>query len=168
MGHINFLDTLLIPTRSRKRLRAFTLVELLITVAIIGTLSSIAVPTYNNYMDESRNTTAIIDIQKMVGSLARFQAERGRPPDTLGEAGIQPPPDPWGNPYVYVRLQGLSKHDQDAKCRWDKYDKPLNTDFDLYSMGKDGQTHAKLTDARSHDDIIYAHGGTYVGLVSEY
>lgn len=142
--------------------------ELLITVAVIGTLTSIAVPTYKNYLDDSRNSTAIVDIQKMVGSLARFQAERGRPPDTLAEAGIQPPLDPWGNACVYVRLEGLPKHDQDAKCRWDKYEKPLNTDFDLYSMGKDGKTKPKLTQSDSYDDIIYAHGGTYIGLVSEY
>ena len=119
-------------------------------------------------MDDSNNTAAIIDIQKMLGPIARFQAEQGRPPNTLAEAGIQNPLDPWGNAYQYTRLQGLSKQDQDAKCRWDKYDKPLNTDFDLYSMGKDGQTHPKLTDKRSYDDIIYAHGGSYVGLVSGY
>ena len=168
MGCSNFLDTFVMQGQSRKRVGGFTMIELLITVAILGTLSAIAVPVYTGYLNSSNNSTAIVDISKIVGSLASFQAERGSPPNTLAEAGIQPPLDPWGNPYQYTRLQGLSKHDQDAKCRWDKYDKPLNTDFDLYSMGKDGQTQPKLTDKSSYDDIIYAHGGSYIGLVSEY
>jgi general secretion pathway protein G len=168
MRYDDFLGTLLIQGQPQKRVRAFTLVELLLVVAIIGTLSAIAVPTYNNYIDESRNSTAIVDIQKIEGGIVRFEAERGRPPDTLAEAGLPTPLDPWGNPYRYMRIQGLSQHDMDAKCRWDKYDKPLNYDFDLYSMGKDGRTKPKLTDKESHDDIIYAHGGTYVGLASEY
>jgi general secretion pathway protein G len=56
----------------------------------------------------------------------------------------------------------------DAKCRWNKFEKPLNTDFDLYSMGKDGKTKPKTTDKDSFDDIIRANNGTFVGLASEH
>jgi general secretion pathway protein G len=35
-------------------------------------------------------------------------------------------------------------------------------------MGKDGQTKPKITAKESHDDIIRANGGAYVGLASEY
>jgi general secretion pathway protein G len=62
----------------------------------------------------------------------------------------------------------LDKNDFDAKARWDKNEKPLNWDFDLGSMGKDGETMPKITHARSYDDIIRANGGRYVGLASEY
>jgi general secretion pathway protein G len=45
---------------------------------------------------------------------------------------------------------------------------PLNTDYDLYSMGKDGQTQAPLTSSVSDDDVIRANDGGYVGLAEQY
>ncbi len=168
MCYPSFLDILLIGEQPQERVRAFTLLELLVTLAIIGTLSVIAVPMVNNNTEKARIATAMTDIREMELGIVRFQAERGRPPDTLAEAGLSIQRDPWGRPYQYMRIAGLTKHEMDAKCRWDKYDKPLNHDFDLYSVGKDGQTKAKITDKDSHDDIIRAHGGRYVGLASEY
>jgi general secretion pathway protein G len=168
MRYTDFLNTLLIRGQSQKRVRAITLVELLLAIAILGTLSAIAVPTTSNYIDKARNSTAMVDIREMDLGIVRFQAERGRLPNTLAEAGFPTLLDPWGRPYQYMIIQGLSKHEMDAKARWDKNEKPLNHDFDLYSMGKDGETKPKVTHKESYDDIIRAHGGTYVGLASEY
>jgi len=168
MRYTDFLNTLLIRGQSQKRVRAITLVELLLAIAILGTLSAIAVPTYNNYIDKARNSTAMTDIREMELGIVRFQAERGRLPDPLAEAGIPIQRDPWGRPYQYTIIQGLSKHERDAKCRWNKFEKPLNEDFDLYSMGKDGKTKPKTTHKDSFDDIIRANGGAYIGLASEY
>jgi general secretion pathway protein G len=168
MRDICFLDPFLIRDKSKKHIRALTLVELLFVVAIVGTLAAIAVPTYNNYIDEARNSAAVTDIRAIEGGILRFQVERGRPPDTLAEAGLPTKLDPWGNPYKYTRIAGLPKNEQDAKCRWNKFEKPLNEDFDLYSMGKDGETKPKITHKDSYDDIIRANGGAYVGLASEY
>ncbi len=149
--------------------KALTLIELLLTIAILGTLSAIAVPMYTGYMDKQRNTTALVDIKNIESQIERFKALSGRPPNNFAEAGIDTPDDdPWGRTYLYTRLQGLSKEDREARCRWDKHEKPLNFDYDLYSMGKDGQTKPRLDHKDSHDDIIRANGGTYVGLASEY
>lgn len=168
MHYTDIFHTLLIWGWSQKRLKAFTMVELLLVIAVIGTLSAIAVPVYKNYIDDQRNSAAIYDIRGIEAYIVKFQAERGRPPDSLAEAGFQDKLDPWGHSYQYTRLAGLSQAEQDAKCRWDKYDKPLNYDFDLWSNGKDGETNPKLTHFRSYDDIIRANGGAYVGLASEY
>jgi len=168
MRYTNFLDTLLILGQSQRRVRAFTLVELLFVIAILGTLGAIAVPTYNNYTDKARNATAMADIVEMGLRLATFQAEHGALPDTLAQAGLPAKLDPWGNPYEYVRIEGVDMKDLSAKARWDKMEKPLNHDFDLYSMGKDGETTPRIDKPKSFDDIIRAHGGTYVGLASEY
>jgi len=168
MHNADIIGTFSIEGRSQKRVRAFTLIELLLTIAILGTLGAIAVPVYTNYIDKARNSAAAAGIREIEGGIVRFQAERGRLPDTLAAAGLPTQLDPWGRPYEYVRIEGLSKKEMDAKCRWDKYDKPLNHDFDLYSMGKDGETKPKITDKDSYDDIIRAHGGTYVGPASEY
>ena len=171
MYGVNRLKThvgMLVGGELRESEKAFTLVELLLVVAILGTLGAIGVPVYNNYIDRARNSAATAGVLEIESGIARFQAERGRPPNDLAEAGLPTRLDPWGNPYMYTRLQGLSKHDMDAKCRWDKLDKPLNEDFDLYSMGKDGKTQPKITNKDSHDDIIRAHEGAYVGLACEY
>jgi general secretion pathway protein G len=168
MRYAGFLSSLLIRGHSWRCVRAFTLVELLITMAIAGTFAAIGVPTYNGYVDKARCATAMADIRDIDVGIARFKAERGRLPITLAEAGYANPLDPWGNPYQYVRLEGLDKNDFDAKCRWDKHEKPLNWDFDLGSIGKDGQTKPKITHQFAYDDIIRANGGKYIGMASEY
>ena len=45
---------------------------------------------------------------------------------------------------------------------------PLNNDFDLYSMGRDGKTHWKVTQKHSQDDIIRGNNGSFIGPVSHY
>jgi len=168
MRYINLINTYLIRGQSKNRVRGMTLIELLIVVAIIGTLGGIAVPTYQNRVDEGNVSTAIADIKLIEAWVTRFYAERGRPPDTLAETGLPAKLDPWGRPYRYTRIQGLTQAEKDARCRWDKNEKPLNHDFDLWSVGKDGLTMPKITLSPSFDDVIRANGGAYTGLASEY
>jgi general secretion pathway protein G len=168
MRYTDFLDILLMRGRSQKRVMAFTMVELLLAVAILGTLSAIAVPTYQNYTDKTRNSTAITDIRKIELGIAGFQAERGRPPNTLAEAGLPTQLDPWGRPYQYLRIQGVDPKDIKHLTRKDHSTHPINTDFDLYSMGKDGKSQQPLTSEASWDDIVRANNGAFVGLASEY
>lgn len=166
MRYTDFLDTLLILGQSQRRVRAFTLVELLLVIAILGTLSAIAVPSYNNYIDKGRNATAMADIGEMQLLIARFQAERGSLPNTLAQAGVSTLLDPWGRPYQYLIIAGVNP--EPPGVRKDHHVHPLNTDFDLYSMGKDGVSQAPLTAQASHDDIIRANDGRFVGLASDY
>lgn len=138
--------------------QALTLIELLLALAILGILSAIAVPLYTGYIDKQRNTTAIIDINNIESQIERFMALNGSPPATLAAANIVPPNDPWGRAYVYV-------------CpgdRRDKHLKPLNKDYDLLSMGKDGQTDTKIWKNNALDDIIRCNDGAFIGLASEY
>ncbi|MGD0919545.1 MAG: prepilin-type N-terminal cleavage/methylation domain-containing protein [Thermodesulfobacteriota bacterium] len=168
MRYISFTDALPIEGRSQKRVQALTLVELLLAIAILGTLGAIAVPMYDGYIDKARNSAAIAGIGEIEGAVLSFQAERGRPPDTLAESGLPTKLDPWGRPYQYLRLQGVDKKDLKGAWRRDRFTNPLNTDFDLYSMGKDGASNPALTAKVSHDDIVRANNGAFVGLASEY
>ena len=45
---------------------------------------------------------------------------------------------------------------------------PLNTDYDLFSLGPDHQTAVSLGDAVGLDDVIRANNGGYFGLASNY
>jgi general secretion pathway protein G len=44
----------------------------------------------------------------------------------------------------------------------------LNSDYDLYSMGEDGESVPPLTAKQSRDDIIRANNGGFIGLAADY
>ena len=52
-------------------------------------------------------------------------------------------------------------------ARRNMMDAPVNEDYDLYSMGKDGNTNKSFKVPVSKDDVARAYEGRYVGLVSE-
>ena len=72
--------------------------------------------------------------------------------------------DPYGNPYQYQTFAGPGVGGR----RKDQWDNPLNDDYDLYSMGKDGQTAQHLHNKKSHDDIVRAREGRFIGLAAEF
>ena len=55
-----------------------------------------------------------------------------------------------------------------GKPRKDRFLHPINSDYDLYSMGKDGESVEPLTAQKSHDDVIRANDGSFVGLAIEF
>jgi hypothetical protein len=55
-----------------------------------------------------------------------------------------------------------------VQARVDANNYPLNFDFDLYSMGKDGGTHKRINERNSLDDIIRGDNGNFIGPVSKY
>ena len=75
--------------------------------------------------------------------------------------------DPWGNPFQYLRINGGNLKGK-GSLRKDKSLVPVNSDFDLYSMGKDGVSVPPFTAKQSHDDIVRANNGGYIGLAADY
>ncbi len=55
-----------------------------------------------------------------------------------------------------------------GQVRRDRFLVPINSDFDLYSIGKDGGSQAPFTAMDSRDDIVRANDGGYVGLASGF
>lgn len=164
-----FLKHLPLSHQSRKGYhQAWTLVELLLIISILGTLTAIAVPVYNNYMDKVNNNKALVDIREIESKIVAYQVEYRNPPDTLTQIGLNNPLDPWGKTYEYLRILGVDKNQIKGKWRKDRFMVPINSDFDLYSMGKDGRSTAPLTAKNSQDDIVRANNGGYVGVASEY
>jgi general secretion pathway protein G len=68
-----------------RRLRGFTLVELLITMAIIAMLLAVALPRYFNHLDRSRETILKQDLAVMRDAIDKYHADKGVYPDTLDE-----------------------------------------------------------------------------------
>lgn len=146
----------------------FTLLELLFVLAIIGTLASIAIPAYSNYINQARIAVAETDLKNISLRLDAYQLEFNGFPDTLAQAGITLT-DPWGHVYQYIPIQdrhltGKNK----VQPRKDKFQHPLNTDYDIWSMGPDGASQLPLTAKVSRDDIIRANNGSYLGLAENY
>jgi general secretion pathway protein G len=139
------------------------LLELLAVLALIVVLSSFAVPAFNGYVQRGRTARAVSDIGTISLQLYRWQLSTRSFPATLAEAGIAAT-DPWGRAYVYLRVAGASP----GALRKDRNLVPINTDFDLYSMGPDGDTLAPLTAPKSQDDVVRANNGAYIGLGKNY
>lgn len=147
------------------RARGFTIIELMLGVAIVAVLAGIAYPSYQNYQERVRVTQAVVDIQDISVAVQAFQADNRAYPASLAEVGRAATRDPWGNAYRYTNLwDGASK----GAARKNKNLVPINSDFDLYSMGKDGASVGPLTAKASRDDIVRANDGRFVGLASDY
>jgi len=144
--------------------RGLTLVELVLIVAIIGVLATLALTTYGGYRDRLKIDQAVSDVMVISLSVTEFNNEYKRLPVDLAEIGKSATLDPWGNPYQYVNHETASR----GQFRKDKNIVPINSDFDLYSNGKDGASAAPLTAKSSRDDIIRANDGAFIGLASVY
>jgi general secretion pathway protein G len=153
------------PILSKKLFGGFTLIEVLIVIAILGTLSGIAIPMYKNYIEKARIVTAIAEISILQKEIAEYETKNNVLPDTLNDIGRGNLLDPWDNSYQYLNFANVIGM---GPLRKDQFLVPLNSDYDLYSMGKDGLSMPPLTANASHDDIIRANNGTYIGIASEY
>lgn len=118
----------------------FTLLELLVVLAILGLLAAIVGPQVIKYLDSSRSKTAQVQAKNVVAALNLFKLDASRyPSEQEGlQALVKAPPnlpawngpylpeqsaiiDPWGRPY---RMRIPGEHGE----------------VDIYTLGSDGQT----------------------------
>ncbi|MGD8558093.1 MAG: prepilin-type N-terminal cleavage/methylation domain-containing protein [Gammaproteobacteria bacterium] len=144
--------------------QGFSILEVLVVIAIIGILASIAFPAYDSYRDKKNNTLAKTDILEIQSAIDKFYITNNRFPANLAEINEQNRRDPWGNPYYYTNISTVTS----GSVRKDKNLTPVNSDYDLYSAGKNGETMLPFTAASSHDDIVRCNNGSYIGLVINY
>ena len=125
--------------RGRGKPNGYTLVELLVVLAILGLLVALAAPRVIKYLGSAKSDTAKIQIEKLAGVLDLYRLELGRyPTEEEGLVALVEKPaqadgwngpylknrdsltDPWGKPYVY---KSPGEHGE----------------YDLYTLGADGK-----------------------------
>ena len=147
--------------------RGFTLIEVVIVIVIVAILVAIAVPLFSSMREKAQTAVAISAIRMIEQTIASYVVAKDDYPASLADVGLGSLKDPWGHPYRYFKIYGLGKK-ATGGARKDRFMVPINTDFDLYSMGPDGVSSTPLTAKASQDDIIRANDGGYVGKASEY
>ena len=149
-----------------RRSRGTALVRILVTIAVIAIVGTVAVPISSDYLDTTHTAQAISDLGSIEIAIARYQAQnRGELPTSLDQLRVGEWTDPWGHPYRYKNLEASETL---TLARRDRGSNPLNRDYDLYSVGKDGRTAESLSSAFSNDDVIRALGGNFFGIAEDY
>ena len=125
------------PFSRRRGDGGFTLLEMLVVLAIMGLLAAIIAPQVLKYLGSSRTQTAKVQVQNVVAALELYRLDVGRyPSQEEGLAAVVAAPataagwngpylqksaaltDPWGQPYLY-RIPGR------------------RGEIDVYSLGSD-------------------------------
>lgn len=159
----------------RARREGMTLLELMVVLTIISVLAAITGSRYTTYIERVRVTRATVDIRNISIEIRGWVLDRGYVPASLADVGQDGLLDPWGNPYRYLPLAPTGPAAKKGKggkntgkARKDRFLVPINSDYDLYSMGADGESVSPLTAKKSRDDVIRANDGAFVGLAIDY
>jgi general secretion pathway protein G len=160
------------PKRTRWS-RGFTLIELIVVLGVIALLTIIGMGVYSHFIDRAKNTRAIAEIRVLEKEILEFWHTNDRLPDSLGELDRAVLLDPWKTPYQYINFDTAPDSEEKRRTIGNQSKgkgkgDPLNSDYDLFSKGKDRTSVPVLTDDTSKDDIVRANDGSYTGLVSEY
>lgn len=72
----------------KKMQQGFTLIELMIVVAIIGILAAVAIPAYQDYTIRAKLSEAIVGLSPAKSAVSEFYLSQGSMPSTASDAGF--------------------------------------------------------------------------------
>jgi general secretion pathway protein G len=123
--------------RRRRGESGFTLLEMLVVLAIMGLLAAIIAPQVLKYLGSSRTQTAKVQIQNVVAAAELYRLDVGRYPtqtEGLGALVTAPPTAPgWNGPYL-AKASALTDPWGQAYL----YRNPgRHGEIDIYTLGAD-------------------------------
>ncbi len=151
--------------RENGRCPGITFIELAVIVSIVLGLTGLGIIAYSGYRDNANMARAVADIRAIEHDIYIYEGYAANLPEGLDQLGKDLLLDPWGNPYQYYNAH---KGNGNGLQRFDRLGNLLNTDFDLYSTGRDGTAAPGLDKQESSDDIVRAANGKFVGLASAF
>ena len=135
-------------SRYERHAVAFTLIELMVVIVILGILATLIMPRILDRPEQARRMKAKVQIRSFQSALALFKTDTGRFPTTseglqalVTDPGVRGwkqggyleqrrmPLDPWGNRYLYL-CPGRNERD-----------------YDIVSLGKDGEVGGDESDS---------------------
>ena len=140
------------------------MIEMLFVLIIIGTIMSITTPRLSGLIKHARDAGAVGDLDAIHTDIVGYIAEHDSLPPSLAVIGWGGGRDPWNQPYMYLNFGGSIP----GGARVDQFGVPLNTGFDLYSLGKDGSSSPSIMTGASQDDILLGDDGSFIGLATRY
>lgn len=119
----------------RTTIAGFTLLELLVVLAILGLIAAFAGPQVFKYLGGARADSARIQIENLGAALDLYRLELGRyPPDLEALVAAPPGADHWDGPYLKKRRIPKDPWEREYVYRYPGEHGP----YDLYSLGADG------------------------------
>lgn len=142
---------------------------MLAVVVVIAILAGLGLPELRAVLEKAKTVRAIGDISAIQWDLMALESQNQPLPATLAGIGRGAMLDPWGRPYQYFPFPVNARGQHNVLgARRDRFLVPVNSTFDLYSAGPDGQTALPFTAATSLDDIVRANDGGFVGVASDF
>jgi general secretion pathway protein G len=136
-------------------------------LTVVGLLTAVALPSYARIMERQKILACERDLRTIATWIERYRLQHVDAPLSLASLNQTLPKDPWGRDYQFLNFNSPAPGVK-GQIRKDHNLHPLNSEFDLYSVGKDGRSSAPLTASASRDDVIWARDGDFVGLASDY
>ena len=139
---------------------------MLAVVTIVGVLSSVGMSRTRSILARAKAARAIGDLRTISQELSTLDTL----PASLAAINRGSRRDPWGRAYRYLRFPPRSGggHAPPNGARKDRFLVPINSRFDLYSVGPDGLSTPPLTAKTSRDDVIVANDGGFIGRAVDY
>lgn len=139
----------------------FTLIELIMVVAILGIIAALVIPAYRTFVVRAKYARTMQELRLIEIEISDYYLQNGTLPANLAAIQRDTLTDPWENLYVYsavpARRFGLD---------------PLNNDFDLFSKGPDGVSadlvHVLGVGGPGSDDMIRGRQGGFLGTGAEW